>query len=142
MARELAGERLAADHRIRWENAKSSLEMARGFGEFSTLLPAAVGSASDARWFKFPRRNVSDVPDHFRFDADIALALSAMMLNEKNGRAPADACAKAKYYVSSAKSTTKAILDARPLEKKVILQSRLDNYLNAIRSRIDSSCGT
>jgi hypothetical protein len=88
MARELAGERLAADHRIRWENAKSSLEMARGFGEFSTLLPAAVGSASDARWFKFPRRNVSDVPDHFRFDADIALALSAMMLNEKNGRAP------------------------------------------------------
>jgi AraC-like DNA-binding protein len=140
IARELAGEHLPVEHRIRWENVAKSLEIARRFGELSRLPPLSVGSESDVRWFKFPRWNVSDVPDHFRFDADIALALSAIILNEKNGRAPADACATAKFYASSAKTTTEEIIELRP-ERKPLLHARLDSYLKTVRNRIDSSCG-
>jgi hypothetical protein len=127
--RALSGEVLSDANRTRWAQFYRQIEDTLNLQEFGPVLE--IGGRSDSNLSDW--RQVEIRPDD-RFDARVALALSAVLLTEKANRAPQESCAIARFNVQKARELLPE------LDLNEAAKSQLGGYLSQITARLGASC--
>jgi hypothetical protein len=78
------------------------------------------------------------IPVELLFDAKVGLALTAILLTESNGKAGAQACAVARFYITTAKEMFPEVRSEFEWDDADL--TRLNGFLIQVRSRIDAAC--
>jgi hypothetical protein len=69
------------------------------------------------------------------FDLRVGMALSTIMLTEKNHKSASGPCAISKFYLISAREALPNFKEATPEDK-----ARLRGYLDQVNSQINAAC--
>ena len=127
--RTLSGEVLSETNRTRWAQFYRQIEDILNLQELGPVLE--IGGRSDSSLSEWRRVNIS-ADD--KFEARVALALSAVLLTEKANRAPQESCAIARFHVQKARELLPE------LDLNEAAKSQLGGYLSQITARLGASC--
>jgi hypothetical protein len=134
--RVLSGETLAPVDRQRWTQLYKQTESILNLRELGPSLSLADASATVDRdaadWTSF------EIPPQYKFDARIALAMSAVMLTEQNNRSTPQACTIARFHAQKANELVPELV--RNLDFNEADKSRLHGFLLQIAARVRVSC--
>lgn len=131
----LSGDTLSGEDRYRWARYYKLIERVIGLWEPGTWLDidglAEMPTLQNqADWKKTRTKILPEV----RFDTKVAMALSAVLLTERNNRATPQACSVGQYYLGRARDMLTEVV-SNESEK-----SRLRGYLLQIGARVKASC--
>jgi hypothetical protein len=143
MQRSLAGQEIAPADRRTWIRYYRY-----GEGILATNTVGARMALGEIDEYALPRADLAGLrralialdasKPQFIYDLRTSMGLSTIMLSEKRGRAPAQACALGKYYMLAAKDTIPAMITANRFDQSDA--ARLRGYLQQLQARIDVSC--
>jgi hypothetical protein len=140
--RALGGDPLSQQDRIRWMEFYRQMEHALNLATPGVTLNAAdfgsdtISEQDASTWRKVVRSLEPDV----LLDARVGMALSSVMLAESQShRAPEQACAVGRHYVTRAKED-ESKMKRPPLNLDDADISRLHGYLLQIDTRLNASC--
>jgi hypothetical protein len=136
--RALAGDPLSEHDKVRWSDFYHQLE--RILNSNGSAIKLEIANSSDieipAADLPFWRVALSQMDQFQRFDAELSMALSSVMLTENRfQRAPRQACAVALHYLSEAKDLINLLPDIDKAER-----DQLRGYTTQTEARISASC--
>jgi hypothetical protein len=130
---------LSRQDRAKWVRYYQHIENVlalRGFG-------APKMSWPDIAVESFTREELSnwktiDISAGREFNARVSLALSAILLTEKNGSAPGQACTVARFHTQTAKDQIEPFTSQERMDATA--RARLHGFLQQVDSRVEASC--
>ncbi|HEY6258132.1 MAG TPA: hypothetical protein VIY51_20305 [Xanthobacteraceae bacterium] len=135
--RSLAGNVLSKPHMVKWINAFRQAESFMGAKVLGSKLSVDdIGGAPLAAQEVAEAGRV-DVPAPVLFDAKVGLALSSILLTEKNRKSPNQACSVGRFYLTGASEELRDLKNEGLDEVDII---RLRGFLLQVGVRLDASC--
>ncbi len=137
--RALSGTPISSQDRSRWimffRQAEAIMNL-RYIGATTLSLAESEGAALSrdemSEWSKV------DIKPGRRFNAEVGLTLSAVLLTERRGSAPVQACTIARFHLERARDILPRAADEDKMDSAV--RTRVSGFLEQVRARIDVSC--
>jgi hypothetical protein len=137
--RALGGVPITSEDRNRWImffRQAEAIQNLRYVGASTLSLDKSEGVALSSddtlEWKKFT------IKPGRQFNAEVGLALSSVLLTEKRGSAPSQACAIARFHLGRARDLLPRAADEEKMD--IATRTRVEGFLEQVRARIDVSC--